>query len=110
MNTINITGAYENRQPHYWLGLLMAAGALLFAVWYAAGVSSKLIMASNTPRTVAAQVAYYSHGAGRIGAQQHWLAAANNDGAKWKAAKRYCNATPGARGCQAVENIEQIEG
>ena len=80
-------------QQNHWLSLLfkftgMVGGAALVATMLTDFVHKVGAPAQSAP--VAAQVAYFAKGIGKIGQNQHWTTQASENTREWQKAKAYC--------------------
>lgn len=85
-------------------------GWLFLTIWIAVGAANTMVAHDGAvPHgSVASQVAYWSHGMGRLGQNSHWLSVASHDTRAWREAKQFCSQDPGGRGCAGVQQIVDL--
>ena len=103
------TMSYIPIQQNHWIGFMFkfvgaVGGAALVATMLTGFVHKEGAPGANAP--VAAQVAYFAKGIGKVGENQHWLTQASENTREWQKAKAYCQSQESAgQGCGVVNEL-----
>jgi hypothetical protein len=101
-------------QQNHWISfgfkfLGVVGGCALVATLLGGFVRKEGAPGVNAP--VAAQVAYFSKGVGRVGQNQHWITQASENTREWRKAKAYCQSQESAgqegsaSGCGTIDEL-----
>ena len=97
-------------QQNHWISfgfkfLGVVGGCALVATLLGGFVRKEGAPGVNAP--VAAQVAYFAKGIGKVGQNAHWTMEASENTREWQKAKAYCESQSAghARGCGTIDEL-----